>query len=389
MRLAISDIRRKWLLPMLTLCLGLSSCIYDDGTMTDEPDIPADSYMVVLSMRLKQDTPGSDVLSRVGEIWGDNDNREDGVGVDNYVDIDGTLRVGVYDAAGNLAAQVKRVLAHSWKDEENNENKITETRHYECRGVMELTDGNNNFPNGEDYTVMLFLNTPGTDNLPVTLDDTKKLAYSRYGVAAKVRNDGGIPMWGFITSKFEGIKQGETYQLRDDIYMLRALSKVRLFVSADSKGWAIKSLTVNNINGTGYSLPLWTVGTDKMTTDLTLAGSLRPYADSNIQELAKYDYVSNPENDFVFYMPEKENKTPDDAKKCKMYVTVTDGTTDKSKYVEFMDYTGDGKPTYNYLDIIRNHYYNFEILCGNKDEELRFRVTIADMQKGGDYVFDY
>lgn len=383
MRFAISDIRSKWLLPMLTLCLGLSSCIYDDGTMADEPDIPADSYMVVLSMRLKQDTPGSDALSRAGEIWGDNDNREDGVGVDNYVDIEGTLRVGVYDNKGNLAAQVKRVITYSSVDKVGNKDDIIETRHYECRGAMELTEGSDNFPNGGDYTVMLFLNTPDTDNLPATLTEANELKYNRYGTEANVRNAGGIPMWGFVTSKFEGIKQGETYQLGDDIYMLRALSKVRVFVSTDCPGWNIKSVNVENINGTGYSLPSWTVGTEKKTTDLTLAGSLRQCTDLKIQE---WRYPTSSLNDVIFYMPEKENNM---VKDVKMYITVTDGTTDKSKYVEFMDYTGVGKPTYNYLDIIRNHYYNFEILCGNKDEELRFKVTIADMQKGGDYVFDY
>lgn len=368
---------------MLTLCLGLSSCIYDDGTMADEPDIPADSYMVVLSMRLKQDTPGSDALSRAGEIWGDNDNREDGVGVDNYVDIEGTLRVGVYDNKGNLAAEVRRIITYSSVDKKDG---IIEIRRYECRGVMEQTKGNDNFPNGKDYTVMLFLNTPGTDNLPETLEKAKGLKYSRYGTETNVRNAGGIPMWGFVTSKFEGIKQGETYQLGDDIYMLRALSKVRMFVSTDCKGWNIKSVNVENINGTGYSLPSWTVGTEKKTTDLTLAGSLRQCTDLKIGE---WLYPASSVSDIVFYMPEKENITPSNEKKCKMWVTVTDGKTVKSHNVEFMDYTGDGKPTNNYLNIIRNHYYNIEILCGNKDEDLRFKVTIADMEKGGDYVFDY
>lgn len=386
MRLPLSNIRLGRLLPLLTLCLGLSSCVYDDGTMADEPEVPAESYMVVFSMRLRQAASGVDAMSRGGDNWGDESDpdRIDGDdAVDNYVDIDGTLRVGVYDAEGKLAAQVRRVITYSGMDADD---KIAQTRHYECRGVMELTDDAAAFPNGGDYTVMLFINTPGTDNLPATLDAAKTLEYSRYGSETAVSNAGGIPMWGFTTSNLAGIKQGKSYEL-GDIYMLRAMSKVKVFVNADSEkdGWKIKSLTVSNINEKGYSMPLWTKGADKGTTDLKLAASLRPHG-SNMASLPEYDYEKSPTGRFVFYMPEKKNTA--DAQKCRMDVVVSNGTSEITGTIEFKRYTADGAPTDTLLDIIRNHYYSFEILCG-EDENLRFKVTIADMEKGGDYVFDY
>lgn len=375
------------LLPVAMLCLGLSSCIYDDGDMADEPDIPADSYMVSFQLLLKSGSAQNhDASSRADDKWGDKDDpdRVEGDGTDNYIDFK-TMRIGVYDAAGNLAAKVEDVLPVRIL---GTADAISQSERYECIGEMKFVNEQTQkgFPNGNDYKVLVFLNTPGTESVPETLDAANALTFERIGTNADVENAGGIPMWGFLTTAFTGIKAGERYNLKD-IYMLRAMAKVKIEIGEESKkdNWKITSVRVNNRNGKGYSLPAWNPLSDRATTDLSLANNLHVLAsNTSVDNLGLEKLL--PKDALIMYLPEKSNIT--DLDKCTMDVTVSNGSSERSGTIKFVKYD-DGQPTNSLLDIIRNHYYTFTIECKDNVNALRFKVTIADMQKGGEYVFEY
>lgn len=385
MKLWLRDIGT--LLPVALLCLGLSSCIYDDGTMADEPGVPADSYMVSFQLLLKSGrTQNHDASSRADDKWEDQDDpdRLEGDGTDNYIDFQ-TMRIGVYDAADNLAAKVEDVLPVRIP---GTADAISQSERYECIGEMKFVNKQiqKGFPNGNDYKVLVFLNTPGTEPVPATLDAANALTFERIGTDADVENAGGIPMWGFVTTAFTGIKAGERYNLKD-IYMLRAMAKVRIEIAEDSKKdkWTITSVKVNNTNSNGYSLPAWNPLSDKATTDLSLANNLHVPASNTFLDNPKFEKLL-PKETLIMYLPEKSNIK--DANKCTMDVTVSNGSSQKSGNIKFVKYN-DGQPTNSLLDIIRNHYYTFTIECKDNVNALRFKVTIADMQKGDDYVYEY
>lgn len=386
MRLQFRDIHIRRLLPAALLCLGLSSCVYDDGLEPDAPDRPADSYMVSFQLLLKNGSAQShDASSRAGETWGDpNDpDRLEGDGTDNYIDFS-TMRIGVYDAAGNLTAKVDHVFPTEIK---GTADAISQSVRYDCIGEMEFTDEKNQkeFPDGNDYKVLIYLNTPGTEAVPATLNAANDLTFSYMGTESDVKDGGGIPMWGFITTDFDGMKAGERYML-DDMYLLRAMAKVRIEIGEDSKGrdWKITSVNVNKTNGNGYSLPKWNPASDKATTDLSLANNLHVLG-SKIRN-DEYDFTTSPMDAFLLYLPEKSNIT--DGDKCKIDVTVSNGSSERSGTIEFAKYEN-GQPTVNLFDIIRNHYYTFTIDCPENDNALRFKVTIADMENGGVFNYEY
>lgn len=375
------------LLHVALLCLGLSSCIYDDGNIADEPDIPADSYMVSFQLLLKSgSTQNHDASSRADDKWGDKDDpdRVEGDGTDNYIDFK-TMRIGVYDAGGNLAAKVEDVLPVRIP---GTADAISQSERYECIGEMKFVNEQTQkgFPNGNDYKVLVFLNSPGTEPVPATLDAANALTFERIGTATDVKNAGGIPMWGFVTTAFTGIKAGERYSLKD-IYMLRAMAKVRIEIAEETKKdkWTITSVIVNNPNSKGYSLPSWNPLSDKATTDLSLANNLHVLDSKSDLTNSEFEKLL-PKDALIMYLPEKSNIK--DADKCTMDVTVSNGSSEISGTIHFAKYD-DGQPTNSWLDIIRNHYYTFTIECKDNVNELRFNVTIADMEKGGDYVFDY
>lgn len=388
MRLQFRDIHIRRLLPAALLCLGLSSCVYDDGLEPDAPDRPADSYMVSFQLLLKNGSAQShDASSRAGETWGDpNDpDRLEGDGTDNYIDFS-TMRIGVYDAAGNLTAKVEHVFPTEIK---GTADAISQSVRYDCIGEMEFTDEKNQkeFPDGNDYKVLIYLNTPGTEAVPATLDAANALTFERIGTATGVKNAGGIPMWGFVTTAFTDIKDGVRYDLKD-IYMLRAMAKVKIEVGEESKNdnWTIKSVKVNNNNGNGYSLPAWNLSSDKATTDLTLANNLHVLDSKSDLTNSEFEKLL-PKDALIMYLPEKSNIK--DTDKCTMDITVSNGSSEKSGTIKFARYDEDGQPTNSLFDIIRNHYYTFTIECKDNVNALRFHVTIADMENGGVFNYEY
>lgn len=157
------------------------------------------------------------------------------------------------------------------------------------------------------------------------------------------------------------------------IDLLRALCKVEVKCSAD--GFTLKEVKLNKYSTKGMCAPLKVYNNTKedwekyeqihLPIDNTLGTSL---------------LLSNPDGTFIAYVPEYNNAVLKDSY---LEVTLTDANnkevTLKSPNIYFKNYT-DGSPVDGSdYDLIRNHWYQFDITKVNDGKlKLEYRVLLWD-----------
>lgn len=211
-----------------------------------------------------------------------------------------------------------------------------------------------------------------------------------------------IPMFGFHTYENLTFKAGALTTLTD-IDMLRAMAKVKVYLSDDliGKGYKIEAVRFNAYNKTGYGMPKGeyvTVDNNAspaktygQTTDLKVIGeSFHPWADvttANPDGDTRYNAIEFSDavttTDAVsgltttgkttvskpLYLPEYDNTT---AGTTTATITVVlgiyeDGQLKGTRTVtfDFAEYTDDGTKKGavqgSNMDIVRNHFYKFHL----------------------------
>ena len=216
--------------------LSITSCGFDDGY--DKEDTGDDNVKVAFRMAFVNDNTRA-----VNDGWGEYDPTDPGDAYENAINAD-QLQIKVCDKDGNIIGDVQDVRVI--------EKQITGT--WENAGAL-LKKANK---------IMVFANC-GTAN--VTQDNISSLAF-RVDQTKQY-----IPMWG-VTTLTKDLVVGKQNNL-GTIDLLRSLAKVKVKMADGMKarGYALGSITFNNYNTEGYTLPL-TYNTSKNTKEILFSSSL-------------------------------------------------------------------------------------------------------------------
>lgn len=407
------------LLPTALLCLSLSSCIYDDGDMADEPGEGAD-LMVSFTLRMERNRSGRDATDHTlakadsraydydkdengnpwGPTWGDNYPTDPGNDFDNRL-----LKEHFHMLL--LEKETNKVVG---KMEHDNMDVLIYDPYQDYTivqfwGVLETKLSTEELDSNDKYKVMIFANGDnacGTELGAVLAGDG--ITFSHAGQPGD--NFKAIPMWGVVDAKLAGIKPGKQHNI-GTVDMLRAMAKIVVDVDTDEKtgeltdavkGVKLTSLTVSNCNTNGAMLPAnW--GTITATKSLKIENTLRIPASDILTKTTNFgNDLKVTENEkgvtrFEFYVPEYEN---DNTKIPEFVMTVgytVDGIEKEPGTIHICKYT-DGKPVADAngktrWPIVRNHIYQYTITGVGPTDNLRFHVTIAKMEDGKEYVFEY
>lgn len=198
--------------------------------------------------------------------------------------------------------------------------------------------------------------------------------YNDTGIAQKSfgyeANPNYLPMWGVKKVAFT-LAAGKRQDF-SDIDLLRAVAKVKVNLSNDMKknGWSIYSMKLINYNNKGYCMPI-------KYTECEQTASLTHEAFEHF--LDSKQTVGITMNDNVpIYLPEYQNKGKDNADKCIIKLKLAsngnverdDSGNEKEYTLRFIDYTDQGAEGTTTNDIVRDHYYIFEVYKGSNGKNL-------------------
>lgn len=210
-------------------------------------------------------------------------------------------------------------------------------------------------------------------NFDMTSDDLKK-GYNDKIIAQKAfdyeANPKYLPMWGVQKVDFT-LAAGKRQDF-SDIDLLRAVAKVKVYLSNDMKknGWSIHSMQLFNYNNKGYCMP----GKYKdceQTASLTHEEFEHFYNSKQTGGITMKDNVP-------IYLPEYQNTGRNEADKCVIKVKLArngsveqDASGNEKEYtLRFIDYTDQGTEGTTTNDIVRDHYYIFEVYKGSNGQNL-------------------
>lgn len=179
-----------------------------------------------------------------------------------------------------------------------------------------------------------------------------------------------LPMWGVQKVDFT-LAAGKRQDF-SDIDLLRAVAKVKVYLSNDMKnnGWSIHSMQLFNYNNKGYCMP-------GKYTDCEQTASLTHEEFEHFYDSKQTGGITMKDN-VPIYLPEYKNNGQVDADKCVIKLklvrngTVESDTSGKEKEytLRFIDYTDQGMEGTTINDIVRDHYYTFEVYKGSNGKNL-------------------
>ena len=179
-----------------------------------------------------------------------------------------------------------------------------------------------------------------------------------------------LPMWGVKKVAFT-LAAGKLQDI-SDINLLRAVAKVKVNLSNDMKknGWRIHSMNLFNYNNKGYCMPEKYAECEK-TASLTHEEFEHFYDSKQTGGITMKD-------DVPIYLPEYQNKGQVDADKCVIKLKLArngnverdDSGNEKEYTLRFIDYTDSGAEGTTTNDIVRDHYYIFEVYKGSNGQNL-------------------
>ena len=210
-------------------------------------------------------------------------------------------------------------------------------------------------------------------NFDMSEDELQK-GYNDDAIALKAfdyeANPKYLPMWGVKKVAFT-LAAGKRQDF-SDIDLLRAVAKVKVNLSNEMKnnGWSIHSMQLFNYNNKGYCMPI-KYAECKQTASLTHVEFEHFFNSIQTSGITMTD-------DVPIYLPEYQNKGKEDADKCviklklnyKGNVERDDSGKEKEYTLRFIDYTDTGAEGTTINDIVRDHYYTFEVYKGSNGQNL-------------------
>ena len=288
----------------------------------------------------------NDNTRAVNDGWEDYNPTDPGDAYENAINAD-QLQIKVCDKDGNIIGDVQDVRVI--------ENQITGT--WEKAGAL-LKKANK---------IMVFANC-GTDN--VTLDNISSLAF-RVDQTKQY-----IPMWG-VTTLTKDLVVGKQNNL-GTIDLLRSLAKVKVKMADGMKarGYALGSITFNNYNTEGFTLPL-TYNTSKNTKEILFSGSLN--AKPSWSQSVTMTNTTTDEESIMLYIPEYDNKAAAADRKASITLNLKcDGMDDGTYTLQFCNYVDGVADPSTLYNIQRNHYYEYTV---NKDDRLNVTLKVQMWNK--------
>lgn len=205
-------------------------------------------------------------------------------------------------------------------------------------------------------------------NFDMSSEDLQK-DYNHTDIAQKSfdyeANPEYLPMWGVQKVDFT-LAAGKRQDF-SDIDLLRAVAKVKVNLSNDMKnnGWSIYSMQLFNYNNKGYCMPGKYTNCEQ-TASLTHEEFEHFFNSRQTSGITMTD-------DVPIYLPEYQNNGQKDADKCVIKLKLArNGTveSDKEYTLRFIDYTDQGTEGTTINDIVRDHYYTFEVYKGSNGQNL-------------------
>ena len=179
-----------------------------------------------------------------------------------------------------------------------------------------------------------------------------------------------LPMWGVQKVDFT-LAAGKRQDF-SDIDLLRAVAKVKVNLSNEMKnnGWSIHSMKLINYNDKGYCMP-------GKYTDCEQTASLTHEEFEHFFNSRQTSGITMTD-DVPIYLPDYQNNGQEDADKCiiklklesKGNVERDDSGNEKEYTLRFIDYTDKGTEGTTTNDIVRDHYYIFEVYKGSNGQNL-------------------
>lgn len=210
-------------------------------------------------------------------------------------------------------------------------------------------------------------------NFDMSEDDLQKgyndeiIAQKAFDYEAKPKY---LPMWGVKKVAFT-LAAGKRQDF-SDINLLRAVAKVKVNLSNEMKNneWSIYSMQLINYNDKGYCMPEKYAECEK-TASLTHEEFEHFYDSKQTVGITMKDNVP-------IYLPEYQNNGKEDANKCVIKlklasngkVELDDSGNEKEYTLRFIDYTDQGTEGTTTNDIVRDHYYIFEVYKGSNGQNL-------------------
>ena len=218
------------------------------------------------------------------------------------------------------------------------------------------------------------------DDLQKDYNDTV-IAHKAFGYEP---NPNSLPMWGVQKVNFT-LAAGKRQDIPDIIDLLRAVAKVKVYLRNDMKnnGWSIHSMKLINYNDKGYCMP----GnyTDCEQTALLTHKEFEHFF-SNSRQTGDIPMTE----DVPIYLPEYQNEGQKDANKCIIKLKLARKKiveSDKEYTLRFIDYTNTGAEGTTTNDIVRDHYYIFEVYKGSNGQNLvKLTVKKWNVRKHEDIV---
>ena len=210
-------------------------------------------------------------------------------------------------------------------------------------------------------------------NFNMSSEDLQK-DYNHTDIAQKLfnyeANPEYLPMWGVQKVDFT-LAAGKRQDF-SDIDLLRAVAKVKVNLSNDMKnnGWSIYSMQLFNYNNKGYCMP-GKYAECEQTASLTHE-AFEHFLDS------KQTVGITMKDNVPIYLPEYQNNGQEDANKCVIKLKLAsngkvelDTSGNEKEYtLRFIDYTDQGTEGTTTNDIVRDHYYTFEVYKGSNGQNL-------------------
>lgn len=338
-------------------CFVLASCINDE----EGPCLPDGKTQVVFSLVLPD-------KAQTRSMWGAKDSETEewindwinGEDKDNDIDLS-TIRIVIFDNTGGNVGTLGDELNYIPRNTGEEPYEVTE---YECIGTVpdNIADALIN-AQVKNFKFMVFANCTVPEN--ITWDGATVVFDSETDK---------IPMWGVVSVEDLTLTKGERTEL-GPIVLLRALSKVTVALAPktgqESKmdGFTyISSVEVTNYNTTGYVVPSLPVAYESVTNTMALD-----------TEDCVHENTSDPDTDLLidggtsklteltFWLLEFKNQGKADEAQAQLIVTLgktVDGNEVTKTFdfapIKFCKYV-DGAPTTTAYDIVRNHYYKFNI----------------------------
>ena len=179
-----------------------------------------------------------------------------------------------------------------------------------------------------------------------------------------------LPMW--CVKKVVFTLAAGKLQDFSDINLLRAVAKVKVNLSSEMKknGWSIHSMQLFNYNNKGYCMP-------GKYTDCERTASLTHKEFSHFYDTKQSGGITLTDN-VPIYLPEYQNTDRNEADKCVIKVKLArngsveqDASGNEKEYtLRFIDYTDSGTEGTTINDIVRDHYYIFEVYKGSNGQNL-------------------